>query len=566
MTKPRFSQRMLLNIIFAIALIAILTTNVYSYHQIDKVMESNQWVKHTHQAMEAINNILLDLIEVESVTRAYVISGDTTFVANIDETINKVFTDFSLAKKITEHNPQQQILLEKLEPLLKYGILKIKETMKLKQENKLQYNITLPLIHASENISDRIKEMINEIYKNEVTLLQQREETFLRDFNFTNTLSFTVDIINLSLLLFSILCFNKMFSSLIASREKLERTLLQVENQSKEMVISNDMNNKLRSSGSMQETVSMALLYLKKILPFSSGVIYLMNHSKNYLEAVAEWNEPNVTEHIFTPDQCWGLRQGKIYFYINKDESMPCKHSEGESHIRSYVCMPLLALNEVVGVLHLQITNSHDMDQNEIIKLYENNNLMIQNIAGQISLSISNIKLYEVLKQRSTRDLLTSLYNRSYLSDTFERDVQRAKRNNTSIVVIMMDIDFFKNVNDTYGHEAGDAVLREVSKLLTRELRKSDIACRYGGEEFLIILYDTVFQDASERIEQLRQKISNLQFHFVALFSITVSFGVAMFPEDGNNSEELIKAADQALYVSKKTGRNKVTVYNNTLS
>jgi diguanylate cyclase (GGDEF)-like protein len=566
MTKPRFSQRMLLNIIFAIALLAILTTNVYSYHQIDKVMESNQWVKHTHQAMEAINNILLDLIEVESVTRAYVISGDTTFVANIDETINKVFTDFSLAKKITEHNPQQQILIEKLEPLLKYGILKIKETMKLKQENKLQYNITLPLIHESENISDRIKEMINEIYKNEVTLLQQREETFLRDFNFTNTLSFTVDIINLSLLLFSILYFNKMFSSLIASREKLERTLLQVENQSKEMVISNDMNNKLRSSGSMQETVSMALLYLKKILPFSSGVIYLMNHSKNYLEAVAEWNEPNVTEHIFTPDQCWGLRQGKIYFYINKDESMPCKHSEGESHIRSYVCMPLLALNEVVGVLHLQITNSHDMDQNEIIKLYENNNLMIQNIAGQISLSISNIKLYEVLKQRSTRDLLTSLYNRSYLSDTFERDVQRAKRNNTSIVVIMMDIDFFKNVNDTYGHEAGDAVLREVSKLLTRELRKSDIACRYGGEEFLIILYDTVFQDASERIEQLRQKISNLQFHFVALFSITVSFGVAMFPEDGNNSEELIKAADQALYVSKKTGRNKVTVYNNTLS
>lgn len=566
MTKPRFSQRMLLNIIFAIALIAILTTNLYSYHQIDKVMESNQWVKHTHQAMESINNILLDVIEVESVTLAYVISGDTTFVANIDETINKVFTDFSLAKKITEHNAQQQILIEKLEPLLKYRILKIKETMKLKQENKLQYNITLPLIHESENISDRIKEMINEIYKNEVTLLQQREETFLRDFNFTNTLSFTVDIVNLSLLLFSILYFNKMFSSLIASREKLERTLLQVKNQSKEMVISNDMNNKLRSSGSMQETVSMALLYLKKILPFSSGVIYLMNHSKNYLEAVAEWNEPNVTEYIFTPDQCWGLRQGKIYFYINKDESMPCKHSEGESHIRSYVCMPLLALNEVVGVLHLQITNSHDMDQNEIIKLYENNNLMIQNIAGQISLSISNIKLYEVLKQRSTRDLLTSLYNRSYLSDTFERDVQRAKRNNTSIVVIMMDIDFFKNVNDTYGHEAGDAVLREVSKLLTRELRKSDIACRYGGEEFLIILYDTVFQDASERIEQLRQKISNLQFHFVALFSITVSFGVAMFPEDGNNSEELIKAADQALYVSKKTGRNKVTVYNNTLS
>ncbi len=343
------------------------------------------------------------------------------------------------------------------------------------------------------------------------------------------------------------------------ANKKLVNTLHQVESQAKEMTFISDMNHKMRSGATMDETLSIISMYLKKLMPSCSGAIYLMNHSRNYLEAAIEWNNPQDIEKIFTPDQCWSLRQGKIYLYINNNESIPCKHFDAKNGNHSYLCVPLLGLNEIIGTLYLQIIQSDQMSSEEVIKLFEKNNLMIQNVVGQISLAISNIKLNEVLKTRSTRDLLTNLYNRTYLSDTFERDLQRAKRNKTAMAIIMMDLDHFKDINDHYGHEAGDTVLREVSMLLLNQLRKSDIACRYGGEEIMMILYDTTVKEALEKIERIRNNIADMKFHFVDLVTITASFGLAMFPVDGEDAESLIKVADEALYQSKKAGRNRTT-------
>jgi diguanylate cyclase (GGDEF)-like protein len=694
----KFSQRILLNIFFAVVLIVILITTIFSYRQIDKISVSNQWVKHTHQVMETTNNVLLDMVEVESIARLYLISGDASYLGNFDQKVQTIFDNLSLVKILTQENPTQQALMKKLEPLLNDRIAYIKKTIELKSTNKLSDNSALVVIHHGQDLTVKIKEMISIIYGNEVVLLQQREEEFLRNFHFTNIIYNGVDVVNICLLFIIMVFLNKMLTSLSISEKiakqseallkgiiggskeyiaaidqnynflsfndaferefyelfgkhvevgmnlkgalahlpgeqkkslalwaralrgeefsviekfgsdpqfknqyevtynsiyneknqligasviardigkrmeeeiklkdankKLEKSLRQVESQAKEMTLINDMNNKLRSSASMEETLSMISLYLKKLLPFSSGVIYLINAPKKYLEAMAEWNAPHVTEKIFSPDQCWGLRQGKMYFYINENESIACKHCEGQRHLRSYFCVPLLALNEVIGVLHLQLTESFEMHQEEIIRFYEQNNLMIQNLAGQISLAISNIKLHEVLKTRSSRDLLTNLYNRSYLNDTFERDIQRAKRNNSSMAIVMMDLDLFKNVNDTFGHEAGDKVLVEISKLIINQMRKSDIACRYGGEEIIIILYDVTLQEAVEKVEQLKKAISTMEFPFANASVVTASFGIAMFPENGEDPDQLIKAADTAMYHSKKEGRNKVTVYN----
>lgn len=674
-----------------------MTFTLLSYQQDAKVFTSNQWIKDTYQVMLNNQNIQLDIMESESLLHGYLISGNTELIENIDEKIKDTFSRFALAKTLTSDNPEQQILLEKLEPFIKYKIDTLKKIIALKQKNDFKNEDAASLINQAQNTSLKIKNILDEIYENEERLSLTRAKDFESNFNIFNIISNSAVILNIVLLFIIMLFFNRILSSLASSqtlakqsesllkaiiggskesigaldlnynflafndtfkktfytlfgkqisigtnikkalahvpeeqrkamaiwdralkgeeftiiekfgpnendqipyeityssiynednqligasviarnvekrlsegatlkeaKEKLEISLQQEKNKAHEMSIINDMNNKLRSSTSLEETLSMASLYIKKLLPFCSGIIYLMNHSRNYLESASEWNEPEVMEKVISPDQCWGLRQGKIYFYLNENENIACKHRAGIDPHNASICVPLLALNEILGILYLQITQSRNMQQSEIINLYEKNSLMIQSVAGQISLSISNIKLQEVLKTSSTRDLLTNLYNRSYLNETFERDLQRAKRKDSPMAIVMMDLDFFKDVNDTYGHEAGDIVLREIGKLLIAQTRTSDIVCRYGGEEIIIILYDTPLDEAIEKIEHLRTDISTLEFRFVNLLTITASFGIAMFPEQGETPEQLIKAADEALYLSKKAGRNRVTVY-----
>lgn len=349
------------------------------------------------------------------------------------------------------------------------------------------------------------------------------------------------------------------------ANQKLEKTLRTIEMQAQEMINVNEMNNRLRSSISLDETLKILTLYIKKLIPNSAGILYVQNASKNYLEALSEWGKPKYSEKIFSPSQCLGLREGKLYHYVNDEESILCRHivAKGSPTIKipPYLCIPLQAMNEVVGILFIQFPNLITATSLEINQLFEKSLSLIQNLSGQIALSISNMKLYELLKVRSTRDVLTNLYNRSYLLETFDRDIQRSKRNNTPIVVSMMDLDHFKDINDKYGHETGDVVLKEIANLIFNVFRTSDICCRYGGEEILIIMYDTDLDNALNKIEHLRRRIAELKFHFVDLVTVTASFGVAQFPQDGENSEALIKSADDALYQSKNAGRNRITIY-----
>lgn len=168
----------------------------------------------------------------------------------------------------------------------------------------------------------------------------------------------------------------------------------------------------------------------------------------------------------------------------------------------------------------------------------------------------------EQLRTLSTRDALTGLFNRRYMEEAFAREVSRAERQGYPIGVIMLDIDSFKQFNDTFGHAGGDVLLREVGHLLHNHVRSSDIACRYGGEEFIILMPDTTLDALMERAELLRRSAMYLRPDFMgsALGPVTISVGVAMLPEHGTTADETIHAADQALYRSKRAGRNRVTL------
>lgn len=170
--------------------------------------------------------------------------------------------------------------------------------------------------------------------------------------------------------------------------------------------------------------------------------------------------------------------------------------------------------------------------------------------------------LQSKLREQAIRDPLTNVFNRRYLEETLDRELSRAARENYPVCIIMMDIDHFKQVNDTYGHEAGDLVLKAIADMLSEQCRRGDFACRYGGEEFVVVMPNISLDTAYERAENLRQSLTLLRvpYEYYSL-NVTISMGIACYPENGQSREAILRAADQAMYAAKEAGRDHILSY-----
>jgi diguanylate cyclase (GGDEF)-like protein len=171
-------------------------------------------------------------------------------------------------------------------------------------------------------------------------------------------------------------------------------------------------------------------------------------------------------------------------------------------------------------------------------------------------------RLQVALQELAVRDSLTGLYNRRYLDETLEREVSRARREGIPLSLVMLDIDHFKRVNDTYGHQVGDEVLRMLASTLLADIRAEDVACRYGGEEFLILLPNMPLETTMLRAQAWRSAVEALRVtHGNFQITFTISLGVSAYPEHGKTPDDLTRCADQALYRAKNEGRNQVSVF-----
>jgi diguanylate cyclase (GGDEF)-like protein len=218
------------------------------------------------------------------------------------------------------------------------------------------------------------------------------------------------------------------------------------------------------------------------------------------------------------------------------------------------MCLPLLSHGETVGLLHFQMMEPGEFPQP--ILLFANM------FAEQVSLSLANIQLRDALRNQSIRDALTGLYNRRYLDEILGREARRAVRSTQGLGVLMLDLDNFKKFNDTYGHDAGDAVLRETAAFLLKSVRSEDFVCRFGGEEFIVILPAADLKITQARAERIRSKLREMTVIHQgrSLGMVTVSIGVAEVPVHGITPKDLVEAADAALYRAKREGRDRVVV------
>jgi diguanylate cyclase (GGDEF)-like protein/PAS domain S-box-containing protein len=334
-----------------------------------------------------------------------------------------------------------------------------------------------------------------------------------------------------------------------------------LEERNRQNSLLSEMRELLQSCSNAEEVPTIVVSYATKLFHGTDGALFLLSDSRTALQSVASWgNFPkDVDNNIFAPDACWGLRQGRVYVVEDMKTSPICPHLK-QSLSNAYVCLPLIGKGELFGLLHLGTKQSAQEDQRQwdIAELKE----IAVIFAEYLALSIANIKLSEKLTNQSIRDPLTKLYNRRYMDEIIGHEILRAARRQTGIGVVMIDIDHFKQINDTYGHETGDEYLMELADFFRLKIRGSDFVFRYGGEEFILILPESSVEATYKYAELLRKEIKNMKVHFRGqlLPSITLSFGIAAYPDHGLDTIELIRVADKALYTAKEEGRDRVVV------
>ena len=346
-----------------------------------------------------------------------------------------------------------------------------------------------------------------------------------------------------------------MESSLIQANEQMRQVLNELQDRNRETALLNEMGRSLQACQSTEDAYRIVAELTGQIFPQTAGALYLLNIGKTLVSEIASWGELSADQQMFSPDKCLALNYGPTQPLGAAQAGKYCIHS-GESLSASPFCLPLHVQGEVIGVLHLQSKQQESLDEAKRQLAYI--------IVEQMGMALSNLKLREALREQSIRDPLTGLYNRRYMEEVLKQQMNRVTRQLRPLGIIMIDIDHFKKYNDTYGHATGDALLRELAQVLQKRVRAEDIACRYGGEEFTLIMPDASLETARQRAEELRHAVRSLRLQgSESDETITLSVGISLYPQHGRTIENVLHAADSAMYRAKKEGRDRVMIAEN---
>ena len=340
------------------------------------------------------------------------------------------------------------------------------------------------------------------------------------------------------------------------SNRELALTMAALEQHAQQAAILAAFRDELQLCTTRSEVYISASLRFPQLLPGTNGAFAIINNSRGIIETLAVWGKSSFeVSEIFSPTACCGLRAGQLRWRAPGKSEINCTHFAASPPER-YACIPLVAQGETLGVLSIECPT-----EDTAIEV-ERHTESLQQLVYLTGAAHASIELRSKLENQSIRDALTGLFNRHFMQIALDRELVRAIRHRSNLAVFMIDVDHFKQFNDRFSHAAGDTVLREVARALQTAVRAEDVVCRYGGEEFTIILPEILDSLAVERAENLRNSVAALQTNLGNdIFSeVTISIGVAFFPAHGSTSESLLRQADAALYRAKHEGRNRTCI------
>ncbi|MEH1846741.1 MAG: diguanylate cyclase [Nostoc sp.] len=342
--------------------------------------------------------------------------------------------------------------------------------------------------------------------------------------------------------------------SLTDLNRQLEEKTLKLDAKKQELIYLSDMADMLYCCESEDEVYKVVALTCSKLFPNMSGCIYIIANSKNYVQMNSFWGDERTSKEIFSQSDCWALRRGKLNLSSSPNSGLICNHLIHPVS-GAHLCVPLFGQGEIVGILHIYALEEISLEDQQITEI----------IARTLGIALNNLLIKQRLTYDNLRDGMTQLFNQNYLQTITEQRLAEAERLRQSLSVIFLDIDNFKSYNSRYGHLTANIVLQGLAKLLLKSIRSFDIACRWGGEEFVIVMPNMTLETLRKRVEQLRIDVEQMQLKDgdQILESITASFGIAV-SEPGITVKDFLNRANQAMLEAKRTGKNRVMEYVNT--
>ena len=544
---------------FAAAAVILVAVGALVILSARRAVFDSQMVAHTYAVIAELENIRATNRDAISSQRSYLLTNDGRDRARL---LAAIPPQLQSLKELVQDNPAQLRLIAVLEPKMLQRLVSATRTMAIAEQQGLPQAQIAMKTNVGRALDTEISGLLETMRDNERQLLTTRSKT--TEFS-SNLLLLSASLgIALSLLILGAIyrllakeSSERRKSELIASAAsvELQDSLAQSRKLSSDMEALSKYAGMLQSCNEIPELLHIACQTMAGLMPDIAGTIYLIRASRDHAEAVTNWGEHRAQSNpLPLPSDCWALRRNQPFFCNNLHADVKCAHVElpPPGQITATACLPLSAQGEVMGWLYLSGPGPGPLPDMSLALL----------AAEPFSLALANLRLKEVLRQQSIRDPLTGLFNRRYLEESLGREISRCQRRQLPLVVLMFDIDRFKAFNDHHGHPGGDALLASFGRLLQSSCRPEDIACRYGGEEFTLILPEVNETIGMERAMNILNAAAQMveSHQGSPLSRITTSIGMAVLPKNGTTNTSLIAAADKALYQAKAQGRNRVVM------
>jgi len=500
--------------------------------------------------------LLEQLLNAETAQRGFVITGEERFLAPYHKAVNAIpVTQEALRRQLTTRQELERAAV--IERAANDKMETVGRIIALRRTQGLDAAAALISTGTGKAQMDVLRQLIGRELVIDAQRRDALSERLLATSNTAANASLGATLTNILFLVALLIAGGRVLRQRNVAEHKARKAAEQARLTSERFSLQNELlfrsaelMHALELAETVDEAAGVVASFLPRLLPKLSGSLYLYNNSRDVLERKAGWGDFESEPDLIDALDCWALRRGSAHTF-DAGHALACRHAGNSQCDR--LCLPLVTQGDVIGCLTVTgpgLTDGAD-DQRA----------WIGQLAEQLGLALSNVRLRVTLRQQSIVDPLTQLYNRRYMDEVIKRELARASRSGTPVSVLVLDLDHFKRINDTYGHEAGDAVLRKVAQTLRDNIRSCDVACRMGGEEMVVLLPECGVENAQKRADALRVAIAAAEvLHDGQRIVATASIGVASYPQHGNDMQALVNAADLALYEAKHGGRNCVRV------